>query len=200
MLQFKEQGISSILISHKLGEVSRVADSITILRDGATIETLDCREDVITEDRIIRGMVGRDMTHRFPPREHNIGETIFEVRDWTVYHPAHAGRKVVDNVRLHVRRGEVVGIAGLMGSGRTELAMSIFGHSYGRHITGAVYKHGEEIDVGSIDRAIANGIAYATEDRKTFGLVLIQDIKNNITLANLPAVTSGFVINEPKRW
>ena len=198
LLQFKEQGISSILISHKLGEVSRVADSITILRDGATIETLDCHEDVITEDRIIRGMVGRDMTHRFPAREHNIGETIFEVRDWTVYHPAHAGRKVVDNVGLHVRRGEVVGIAGLMGSGRTELAMSIFGHSYGRHTTGAVYKHGKEIDVGSIDRAIANGIAYATEDRKTYGLVLIQDIKNNITLANLPAVTSGFVINEPK--
>ncbi len=198
LLQFKEQGISSILISHKLGEVSRVADSITILRDGATIETLDCREDVITEDRIIRGMVGRDMTHRFPAREHNIGETIFEVRDWTVYHPAHAGRKVVDNVGLHVRRGEVVGIAGLMGSGRTELAMSIFGHSYGRNITGTVYKHGEEIDVGAIDRAIANGLAYATEDRKTFGLVLIQDIKNNITLANLPAVTSGFVINEPK--
>ncbi len=108
-----------------------MADSITILRDGATIETLDCHQDVITEDRIIRGMVGRDMTHRFPAREHNVGETIFEVRDWTVHHPAHADRKVVDSVNLHVRRGEVVGIAGLMGSGRTELAMSIFGHSYG---------------------------------------------------------------------
>jgi putative multiple sugar transport system ATP-binding protein len=198
LLQFKAQGISSILISHKLGEVSRVADSITILRDGATIETLDCRKDVITEDRIIRGMVGRDMTHRFPPREHNIGETIFEVKDWTVHHPAHAGRIVVDNVNLHVRRGEVVGIAGLMGSGRTELAMSIFGHSYGRNISGTVSKHGQAIDVSSIDRAIANGIAYGTEDRKTYGLVLIQDIKNNVTLANLGAVANGFVINEPK--
>ena len=198
LLQFKEQGISSILISHKLGEVSRVADSITILRDGATIETLDCHEDVITEDRIIRGMVGRDMTHRFPAREHNVGETIFEVRDWTVHHPAHADRKVVDSVNLHVRRGEVVGIAGLMGSGRTELAMSIFGHSYGRNISGTAQKHGQAIDISSIDRAIANGIAYATEDRKTYGLVLIQDIKNNITLANLTAVANGFVINEPK--
>jgi putative multiple sugar transport system ATP-binding protein len=198
LLQFKEQGISSILISHKLGEVSRVADSITILRDGATIETLDCRKDVITEDRIIRGMVGRDMTHRFPARTRNIGETIFEIRDWTAYHPAHADRKVVDQVNLHVRKGEVVGIAGLMGSGRTELAMSIFGHAYGRNISGTAYKHGQAIDLSSIDRAIANGVAYATEDRKTFGLVLIQDIKNNITLANLPAVTSRFVINEPK--
>jgi len=198
LLQFKAQGISSILISHKLGEVSRVADSITILRDGATIETLDCRKDVITEDRIIRGMVGRDMTHRFPPRDHNIGETIFEIKNWTVYHPAHRDRKVVDDVNLHVRRGEVVGIAGLMGSGRTELAMSIFGHSYGRNISGTVSKHGQAIDVSSIDRAIANGIAYGTEDRKTYGLVLIQDIKNNITLANLAAVANGIVINEPK--
>jgi putative multiple sugar transport system ATP-binding protein len=198
LLQLKAQGISSILISHKLGEVSRVADSITILRDGATIETLDCRNDDITEDRIIRGMVGRDMTHRFPERTRSIGDIIFEVRDWTVYHPAHADRKVVDNVTLNVRRGEVVGIAGLMGSGRTELAMSIFGHSYGRHITGTVHKHGQAIDVGTIDRAIGNGIAYATEDRKTFGLILIQDIKNNITLANLQSVANGFVINEPQ--
>lgn len=198
LLQLKAQGISSILISHKLGEVSRVADSITILRDGATIETLDCRKDVITEDRIIRGMVGRDMTHRFPERIHNIGDVIFEIRDWTVYHPAHADRKVVDNVNLNVRRGEVVGIAGLMGSGRTELAMSIFGHSYGRRITGTVYKHGQELDVSTIDRAIGNGVAYATEDRKTYGLILIQDIKNNITLANLQSVANGFVINEPQ--
>src|SRR5690606_3712494 len=134
LLQFKEHGISSILISHKLSEVSKVADSITILRDGATIETLDCQTDVITEDRIIRGMVGRDLVHRFPPREANIGETIFEVRDWNVYHPQHEDRKVSSNVSLHVKRGEVVGIAGLMGSGRTELAMSIFGRAYGRHI------------------------------------------------------------------
>ena len=165
LLQLKEHGISSILISHKLSEVSKVADSITILRDGATIETLDCRQDVITEDRIIRGMVGRDMTHRFPPRESEIGDVIFEIRDWNAYHPLHADRKISNDVNLTVRRGEVVGIAGLMGAGRTELAMGIFGRAYGRRISGTAYKHGKEIDISSIDKAISNGIAYLTEDR-----------------------------------
>jgi putative multiple sugar transport system ATP-binding protein len=198
LLEFKDHGISSILISHKLSEVSKVADSITILRDGATIETLDCHTDQITEDRIIRGMVGRDMTHRFPPREPQIGEVIFEIRDWNVYHPLHEGRKVSSDVNLTVRRGEVVGLAGLMGAGRTELAMSIFGRTYGRHITGQAFKHGQEVDISTIDKAIANGIAYSTEDRKTYGLILIQDIKNNITLANLGAVADGIVINGPK--
>jgi putative multiple sugar transport system ATP-binding protein len=199
LLQFKENGISSILISHKLSEVNKVADSITILRDGATIETLDCHKDKITEDRIIRGMVGRDIKHRFPPRESKIGETIFEVRDWNVYHPLHEDRKVSTDVNISVHRGEVVGIAGLMGAGRTELAMSIFGRSYGTRISGAAYKQGREVDISSIDKAISNGIAYATEDRKAYGLVLIQEIKNNITLANLEAVSNGgSVINEPK--
>jgi len=198
LLQFKENGISSILISHKLGEVSKVADSITILRDGATIETLDCHKDTITEDRIIRGMVGRDLTHRFPVREKQIGETIFEIRNWNAYHPLDEARKIVDNVNFQVRKGEVVGIAGLMGSGRTELAMSIFGQAYGRHITGTALKHGKEIDISTITKAIDNGIAYATEDRKSLGLVLIGDIKSNITLANLSSVSNGLVIDEPK--
>lgn len=198
LLQFKAQGISSILISHKLNEIAKVADSITVLRDGATIETLDSHQDHVTEERIIRGMVGRDLTHRFPPRTPNIGETIFEVCDWTVYHPIHTDRKVVDNANFCVRKGEVVGIAGLMGSGRTELAMSIFGRSYGTHISGTVYKRGKAVDVSTIGKAIDNGIAYATEDRKTYGLVLIQDVKNNTTLANLRAVASKAVINQPK--
>ncbi len=198
LLQFKAQGISSILISHKLNEVAKVADSITVLRDGATIETIDCHKDRITEERIIRGMVGRDLTHRFPPRTANIGETIFEVRDWTAYHPLHSERKVVDNVNFHVGKGEVVGIAGLMGSGRTELAMSIFGRSYGTRISGTVYKHGQAVDMSTISKAIANGVVYATEDRKTFGLVLIEDVKNNTTLANLKAVAKNAVINQPK--
>jgi putative multiple sugar transport system ATP-binding protein len=198
LLQFKAQGIASILISHKLSEVSRVADAITILRDGATIETLETNQDVITEDRIIRGMVGRDMTHRFPPREPNIGEVIFEVKDWNAYHPLHTHRKVSDNVNIHVRKGEVVGIAGLMGAGRTELAMSIFGRAYGAQISGKAYKQGKEIDISTIDKAIANGIAYATEDRKAYGLILIEEIKDNITLANLEAISASGVINEPK--
>ncbi len=198
LLQLKEHGITSILISHKLNEVSKVADSITILRDGATIETLDCRTSEITEDRIIRGMVGRDLTHRFPPREAHIGETILDVQDWTVYHPLHDDRKVCDHININVRKGEVVGIAGLMGSGRTELAMSLFGRSYGRHISGTVYKDGKQVDISTIDKAIANGIAYATEDRKTYGLILIDDVKNNITLSNLDAISENGVINQPK--
>jgi putative multiple sugar transport system ATP-binding protein len=198
LLQFKEHGISSILISHKLSDVSKVADSITILRDGGTIETLDCKKDTITEDRIIRGMVGRDLTHRFPPREKNIGEVIFEIRDWNVYHPIHEDRKVSTNVNITVRKGEVVGISGLMGAGRTELAMSIFGHAYGTRISGTAYKHGKEIDISTINKAISNGIAYATEDRKAYGLVLIQEVKNNITLANLEEISRRQVINEPQ--
>ena len=198
LLQFKAQGIASILISHKLSEVSKVADSITILRDGATIETLDTNHDTITEDRIIRGMVGRDMTHRFPPRESNIGEVMFEVKDWNAYHPIHEHRKVSDSVNIRVRKGEVVGVAGLMGAGRTELAMSIFGRAYGARISGKAYKNGREIDISTIDKAIANGIAYATEDRKAYGLILIEEIKDNITLANLEAISDAGVVNEPK--
>jgi len=198
LIQFKKNGISSILISHKLSEVNKVADSITILRDGATIETLDCLKDNITEDRIIRGMVGRDLTHRFPPRDSNIGDVIFEVRDWNAYHPIHEDRKTSTNVNIKVRKGEVVGLSGLMGAGRTELAMSIFGHSYGTRITGTALKNGKEIDISTIDKAISNGIAYATEDRKVYGLVLIQEIKDNITLSNLEAISSNGVINEPK--
>lgn len=198
LLQFKKNGIASILISHKLSEISKVADSITILRDGATIETLDKHKDDITEDRIIRGMVGRDLTHRFPPRETNIGEVIFEIKDWNVYHPLHEDRKVSNNVNIKVHRGEVVGISGLMGAGRTELAMSIFGRAYGTRISGKALKNGQEIDISTIDKAISNGIAYATEDRKSYGLVLIEEIKDNITLANLGAVSRNGVINEPK--
>jgi putative multiple sugar transport system ATP-binding protein len=198
LLEFKAQGISSVLISHKLNEVSKVADSITILRDGATIETLDTHKEAITEDRIVKGMVGRDITNRYPERESNISDVIFEVKNWNVFHPLHDDRKMVHDVNIHVRKGEVVGIAGLMGAGRTELAMSVFGQSYGRHITGQVFKHGREIDVSTINKAIANGLAYVTEDRKNYGLVLIDDIRNNISLANLEGVADRFIINQPK--
>lgn len=198
LLQLKEQGVSSILISHKLSDISKVADSITILRDGATIETLDTHKDNITEDRIILGMVGRDLTNRFPPRDADIGEVIFEVQDWNAYHPLHDDRKVSNNVNINVRKGEVVGLSGLMGAGRTELAMSIFGRAYGKHITGRAYKNGKEIDISTIEKAISNGIAYATEDRKAYGLILIQEIKDNITLANLEEISDRGIVNEPK--
>lgn len=196
MLEFKKQGISCILISHKLNEVSKVSDSITILRDGQTIETLDMRGGEVNEDRIIRGMVGRDLTNRYPERTPKIGEVILEVKDWTVYHELQAGRKVIDNVSMNIRRGEVVGIAGLMGSGRTELAMSMFGRAYGRNITGTLRKDGKEIRNQSITEAIDNGFAYVTEDRKEYGLILMDDIKRNISLTGLSKLAKNMVIND----
>ena len=193
--RFKEQGIASILISHKLNEISQVADRITVLRDGTTVETLDCRATAIDEDRIIRGMVGRTMANRYPVREPRIGDVLLEVRDWTVHHPIHADRAVVRNVGLSLRKGEIVGIAGLMGSGRTELAMSLFGRSYGQGISGSVHIDGRAVDVSTIGRAIAAGIAYVTEDRKQLGLILGEDIVKNTTLANLPGVSTATVID-----
>jgi len=198
LLGLKAQGIASILISHKLNEVAKVADSITVLRDGATVETMDCRGAPISEDRIIRGMVGRDMAHRYPQRAPKIGEVFFEVRDWRVHHAQHAERELIKGVSLDVRRGEIVGIAGLMGAGRTEFAMSVFGRSYGQRIAGSVRMNGREVDVGSVRKAIDHGIAYVTEDRKGAGLVLEEDIRRNLSLANLPAVSSRGVIDDAR--
>ena len=191
LMEFRSQGISSILISHKLNEVGKVADRITILRDGKTIETLD-RQD-ISEDRIITSMVGRTLEDRYPARTPNIGETIFEVKNWVVHHPLHPDRQIIKGVDISVRKGEVVGIAGLMGAGRTEFAMSVFGKSYGTRISGEVCLHGKKIDASNVGRAVENGIAYATEDRKTYGLNLIDHIKHNISIANLGGVSSAGV-------
>jgi putative multiple sugar transport system ATP-binding protein len=198
LLEFKKQGMSAIIISHKLNEISKVADSITILRDGQTIETLDMEKDKISEDRIIKGMVGRDITNRYPKREPNIGETMFEVKNWNVYHPSRTDQKVIDNVNFYIRKGEIVGIAGLMGAGRTELAMSIFGKSYGKKIIGQIYKDGKEIQISNVNQAIDQGIAYVSEDRKSNGLILGDDIKQNISLPSLNKITKNFVINEQK--
>jgi putative multiple sugar transport system ATP-binding protein len=198
LLEFKSQGIASILISHKLNELAKVADSITVLRDGTTVETIDCHTETISEGRIIKSMVGREMSDRYPPRESNIGEVLFEVKDWRVEHPLHAGREVIKGVSLHVNRGEVLGIAGLMGAGRTELAMSVFGRAYGRNVTGKAFMDGKEIDVSSIQKAVASGIAYVTEDRKSLGLILNEDIKSNVTLANLPGIAWRGIIDDHK--
>ncbi len=195
LVEFKAQGITSIIISHKLNEIARISDRITILRDGATVETIDCRTETISEDRIIRSMVGREMSDRYPPRVPNIGERLFEIKDWRVDHPQHAGREIIKGVNLSVNRGEVVGIAGLMGAGRTELAMSVFGRAYGRNVRGQAFMNGKAVDVSSIQKAIAVGVAYVTEDRKSLGLVLNEDIKNNVTLANLPGVAWRGVID-----
>jgi putative multiple sugar transport system ATP-binding protein len=201
LLEFKRQGISSILISHKLNEITKVADSITILRDGSTIETLDARGGgqgggAIDEDRIIKGMVGRDLTDRYPEREPKPGETLLAVKGWSVYHPLHADRQMIKGIDLHVRAGEVVGIAGLMGAGRTEFAMSVFGKSYGQRITGTATMRGQAVDVGTVPKAIAAGLAYVTEDRKQLGLVLGDSIQHNIPLAHLPGVARRGIIDE----
>jgi len=196
LLELKRQGISCILISHKLNEISKVADAITVLRDGATVATLDCRAEPVSEDLIIRHMVGREMADRYPKRTPNVGDTVFEVRDWVVHHAIHPERKVIKGVNLHVKRGEIVGIAGLMGAGRTELAMSIFGRTYGQNISGKVLLNGKEVDTSTVQKAIDHGIAYVTEDRKGYGLVLDETIAWNTTLANLPAVSNKTVVDE----
>ena len=201
LLEFKKQGMTSIIISHKLNEVSYVADKITVIRDGSTIETLDKATDDISEDRIIKGMVGREMTDRFPKRHDvKIGDIAMEVKDWTVFHPQFAERKVVDGVSMNVRKGEVVGIAGLMGAGRTELAMSIFGKSYGTNISGQLFLNGQEVHLKNIKDAIKHKIAYVTEDRKGNGLVLTNPIKINTTLANLSELCSKHVIDQDKEY
>ncbi|GAE32505.1 multiple monosaccharide ABC transporter ATP-binding protein [Alkalihalobacillus hemicellulosilyticus] len=196
LLEFKKQGMTSIIISHKLNEISYVADNLTVLRDGQSIETLSLASGEVTEDRIIKGMVGRDLENRFPPREPTIGETIFEVKNWNVDDPLHAGRKLIKNANFHLKRGEIVGIAGLMGAGRTELAMSIFGKSYGKNITGQLIKEGKEISVQSIRDAIDQGLAYVTEDRKTYGLILIDDIKHNISLTSLEKLSKHQIVDK----
>ncbi|MEZ2407973.1 putative multiple sugar transport system ATP-binding protein [Bosea sp. OAE752] len=196
LLEFKAQGIASVLISHKLNEVSRVADRITVLRDGRCVDTLDCRAGPVEEDRIIRAMVDRDLAHRYPQREPKIGETVLEIEDWSVFHPLDTHRKVVRNVNFHVRRGEIVGIAGLMGAGRTEFAMSVFGGSYGRKASGTARLEGRPIELSDVPGAIAAGLAYVTEDRKELGLILAEDIRKNITLTNLPEVARSGVVDD----
>ena len=183
--QLKQQGITSIIISHKLNEIKAIADKVTIIRDGKTIETLDMHAQDASENRIIKGMVGRDVASRFPDHVPHIGEELLRVENWTVHHPLDRSRKVVDNANISVKAGEIVGIAGLMGAGRTELAMSVFGHSYGVGITGQVFKRGVPISVNTVSKAIDNGIAYSTEDRKRYGLNLIDNIQRNISIAAL---------------
>lgn len=192
--EFQRQGITSIIISHKLNEIVEVADRITIIRDGQSIETLP--KEHITEEKIIKGMVGRELTNRYPERHPKIGKTYFEVRDWTVHHPIDTNRIINDHLNFSIHQGEIVGIAGLMGAGRTEFATSIFGHSYGSAISGQVFKDGKEISVNNVPNSIHNGIAYVSEDRKTLGLDLLMDIRENTTLASLNKISHTGVLNK----
>jgi len=198
LLEFKKNGLTSIMISHKLNEISYVADKITILRDGSTIETLVKGEDNIDESRIVKGMVGREITDRYPKRVPNIGEITMDVQNWTVYHPLYSERKVCDSVNINVRKGEVVGISGLMGAGRTELAMSIFGKSYGAKISGILKINDKEVKLNNVRQAIDAKLAYVTEDRKGDGLVLSNPIYVNNSMAKMDKVSSHNVIDKDK--
>ncbi len=201
LLKFKQEGMTCIIISHKLNEVAYVADKITVIRDGATIETLVKGKDEINEDRIIRGMVGREIADRFPKRpDVKIGDVSLEIKNWTVHHPLYTERKVVDDVSIKVRKGEVVGISGLMGAGRTELAMSIFGRSYGTNISGQIFIDGKEVHLKTVRDAIDHKLAYVTEDRKGNGLILSNPIKINTTLASLGSISKNKVIDKDKEY
>jgi len=193
--QLRGQGITCIVISHKLREVLRIADRITVIRDGSVIETMERDDPETDEGRIIRAMVGRDLDSLFPPRDPLIGEELLRVENWTVHHPADPSRVVVDDVSFSVHAGEIVGFAGLMGSGRTELAMSIFGRAYGSRISGALVKKGVPIQARSVEEAIGHGIAYATEDRKALGLNLIGDIQTNTSAVALSRLSHGGLLN-----
>ncbi len=199
LVELKEQGVTSIMISHKLKEIIQVADTITVLRDGKTICSMDAKAEKITEQDIIKHMVGREIDNIFPKRKNvDIKDVCFEVKDWTAYSDT-LGKNVLENINIKVRRGEIVGLQGLMGAGRTELALSLFGNTPKYKITsGELYIDGVSKRYKHPKEAIEDGIAYVSEDRKKNGLVLIQDIKYNVSVANLKELLNGLVINDLK--
>jgi putative multiple sugar transport system ATP-binding protein len=198
ILEFKKQGITSIMISHKLNEVLKVADTVTVLRDGKSISSYGVKEENLTESKIIRDMVGRDLTHRFPDRKSHPGDTILEVKNWSVYHPEYHTIKVVDNVSFYLKKGEILAFCGPMGAGRTELMMSIFGKSYGYRNEGELYIKGKKVNLNSSRAAMDAGLGYISEDRKNLGLILIQDIKTNISNSNLGKISKFGIVNTQK--
>lgn len=197
--RFRSEGMTAIIISHKLNEISFIANNITVIRDGSTIETINNDNHDVSEDRIISGMVGRALTDRFPKRDTKpSNEVLFEVKDWTVHHPLTRERLVCDHVNLNIKKGEVVGLSGLMGAGRTELAKSVFGHSYGENISGHVFLNGKEVHLNTVQEAIDHKLAYVTEDRKGDGLLLQSSITVNTTLAALNKVSSHNILDQDK--
>jgi len=192
----KTQGVTSIMISHKLKEVLSIAETITVLRDGQTICTLDRDKDHVDEQLLIKHMVGRTIENIYPPRASKPeNKVVLEVKNWSAYDP-NLGRKVLNNVNFKINKGEVVGLSGLVGSGRTELARSLFGNPDGYELQGEMIFKGKKQRFGHPRHAIRNGLAYATEDRKGNGLILIRSIQENITLANLQGVSKNGIINE----
>jgi putative multiple sugar transport system ATP-binding protein len=193
--ELRDEGLTCILISHKLDEVLRVADQITVLRDGKSIRTYDAKAETVTKAHLIKDMVGREMNAMYPEKTPDIGDVVFEVKNWTVYHPEYHDMKVVDDASFELRKGEILGFCGPMGAGRTELMMSLFGKSYGSRSEGQAYLHGEEITFNSPHDAISKGLGYVSEDRKSLGLILIQDVKTNITNSSLPRLSKWGVVD-----
>jgi len=191
----REKGLTSIMICHKLNEIASIADAITIIRDGKTVETLEVADGSVNEDRIIQGMVGRTLDSRFPHHTPHIGEPFFEVRDWVVEHPLTPGRLVCKGSSFYVRSGEIVGFAGLMGAGRTELARSIFGRTYGNWVSGQILIDGQEVQLPNVAAAVAHGIAYVPEDRKMLGLNLLDNIKDTVVAAGIDRISKRTVID-----
>lgn len=180
------QGVTSVIISHKLNEIEAITDNVTIIRDGTTVGWMEnSKEHPLNQDELIHQMVGRELTALYPEHKSVLGDEIFRVENWTVHHPLDNQRIIADKANISARAGEIVGLAGLMGAGRTELAMSIFGRSYGSLASGKVFVHGKETDTTTVHKAIEAGIAYATEDRKVYGLNLLQNIRENASLASL---------------
>ena len=195
MREFKKEGITCVMISHKLDEVLAVADSITILRDGQSIVSYDLSERKVSEHEIIRGMVGRELKNLFPQKEPDIGDVVFEVKNWNVFHPDYHEMKIVEDASFFVRKGEIISFCGPMGAGRTELMMSIFGKSYGYGASGDLYLNGEKVEFNSPKDAIESGLGYVSEDRKNLGLILIQDVKTNISNSSLQKLSRKGVID-----
>jgi putative multiple sugar transport system ATP-binding protein len=198
ILEFKRQGITSIMISHKLNEVLKIADTVTVLRDGKSVSSYDVKKDNLTELMIIKDMVGRDLTRRFPERKSRPGETVMEVKNWSVYHPEYHAMKVVDGASFYVRKGEIVAFCGPMGAGRTELMMSLYGQSYGFRSEGELYLHGKRVALKSARAALNNGLGYVSEDRKVLGLILIQSVKVNISASSLKKLSRFGVVEAPR--
>lgn len=197
---FKGRGLTSIMISHKLNEIAEIADSVTIIRDGLTVETLHVEDSPLDEDRIIRGMVGRSLDNRYPSRTPQIGEVMFEVKNWNVEDPNIAGRMVCKNSSFNVRKGEVVGFAGVMGAGRTELARSIFGRSYGIYRSGQLLLNGKEVHLPTVESAIGAGLAYVPEDRKVHGLNLLDTVRGTIVSAKLKKITRHGLLDQHEEY
>ncbi|MFA7371094.1 MAG: sugar ABC transporter ATP-binding protein [Sphaerochaetaceae bacterium] len=200
LLEFKNEGITCIMISHKLDEVLAVADSITILRDGLSVASYDVTKEKVSKQKIIKGMVGRELKNLFPEKEPDIGEVVFEVKDWTVFHPDYHDMKIVDNASFFLRKGEIISFCGPMGAGRTELMMSIFGNSYGYGASGEIYLNNAKVSFKNPKDAIEKGVGYVSEDRKSLGLILIQDVKTNISNSSLPKLSKRGVLDKDLIW